>query len=116
MQAGENGEGLTRGLRGRRTADVADQRAVAGQEAGEVRHLLEIGGNVGRVALQMQIVELQMHHARDRAAARAQFARRRRAGPRHRQGHDAEPGAEQRRRKAGRDATRTHDATSLWFD
>jgi hypothetical protein len=85
---------------------VRVERALAAQEAEQVRHLLEVGRDVRAVAVEVRVVELQVHDVLDRALAVAQRARaggsaaaavvggERRAGERDRHGERAGEGDE----------------------
>jgi hypothetical protein len=74
MKTGQDGEGVGSLLRQRRCLMVAADDPVADQEVEQMRHLLEIGGDVGIVPPQVHVVELDMNDVLDGAAARTQLA------------------------------------------
>jgi hypothetical protein len=65
VEAGEGGENASRSVRDENGVVVRVQRAVVPDEVQEVRHLLQVGGNLRVVTAEMGVVELDVDHPLD---------------------------------------------------
>ena len=79
IEAGERGEDPTRGVRDEDGVVVVGQRAVAGHEVEQVRHLLEVGGHAGAVAEEVRVVERDGDDVLDSVVERTVLRYRRRS-------------------------------------
>ena len=68
VQAGEGGQDVVGGVRDQRRVVVGQERAVAGEEVQQVRHLLQVGRDVRVVPEVVHVVEHDRHHVLDAVA------------------------------------------------
>jgi hypothetical protein len=74
IEAGERRQDPARGVRDQNRVVVGEERPIALQEVEQVRHLLEVRGDVRVVAVVVRVVELDLDHVLDAVAVGAELA------------------------------------------
>ena len=65
IDPGERGDDVVGSVRSERSVVIAGEGAVIHEKVEEMRHLLEVGGNVWIVAGEVDVVELKINYALD---------------------------------------------------
>src|SRR6202040_2639648 len=89
INAGERGDDVVGSVRDERSVVIAGESAVIHEKVEEMRHLLEVGGNVRVIASEVNVVELNVNDVLDFAMSGVQRALATRRRLRLRQGGGA---------------------------
>src|SRR5207237_6181216 len=74
VEAGQAGKDAAGGVRDENRVVVGEQGPVGAQKVEQVRHLLQVRGDVGSVTVEMGVVERHVDHVLDGCVCRVQMA------------------------------------------